>query len=539
MFYCNEKRHLYEGLTRHNYFPNQKDSVGELPPCFSTRQYTPEIVQLLASINEPEERRKLGYDQVEYLVTRHNNVPRSLGLIHPKAYAYLSKVIYDNWDKLEKVAENERSMIKPAEHIDGRILIMNYEDVTDKTRKALNDGFGRRFRVHTDIASCFHSIYTHSIPWAAIGFDKAKAQLAKKGKRTTLWCDELDTYQRKSKRNETQGVAIGPGTSSIVVELVLGEVDRVLVENGFEFARYIDDYVCYCETYEKAQQFIQLLGKELSVYKLNINLHKTKIVELPEPLNDDWVSVLAGALPNNFIDKEYARRKLTLPEVVHYLDAAVRLNKATPDGSVLKYAVSSIIHHINDYAIESVLDYIINLAWHYPVLLPYLDILFSSDAVDTEKYAQQLNSIVAENARNRRSDGMAWPLYYVKKYSLSVSNEAYAETLKSKDCIALLCLYATGSMVEHIVGFSYDLLCKTDYEKDQYWVLLYQLFKDGLIKSPYNDGVFELLKEHDVNFMPISGALSTTEKYCFYLNNPFTDPKEKVLSFEEWIKSAQ
>ena len=36
--------------------------------------------------------------------------------------------------------------------------------------------------------------------------------------------------------------------------------------------RYIDDYICFCETYEQEQLFIQQLGKELSTYKLNINL---------------------------------------------------------------------------------------------------------------------------------------------------------------------------------------------------------------------------------------------------------------------------
>ncbi|MDH5573190.1 MAG: RNA-directed DNA polymerase [Gammaproteobacteria bacterium] len=539
MLFLNENRHLYEGLTRHNYFPNQKDSIGEIPPCFSTRQFTPEIVELLIGIDESKDRKKLGYDQVEYLATRHDNVPRSLGLIHPKAYAYLAKTIYDNWDKLKQVTDNGNSMIKPDMHTDGRIMIMNYEDITDKTRQALNDGFGKRFRVHSDISSCFHSIYTHSIPWATIGFDKAKSKFSENKRGKTTWFDDLDKSLRRTKRNETQGIAIGPATSSIVVEHILGAVDKVLTGKGFKFRRYIDDYACYCETYESAQQFIQVLSKELRVYKLNINLHKTKIIDLPETLNDDWVSVLAGALPTNYIDEKYTRRKLIESEIIHYLDTAVRLNKSTPDGSVIKYAVSSVVYQINDSAIESVLDYVINLSWHYPVLLPYLDILFSSEYIEPEKYTQQLNSIIAENARNGRSDGMAWPLYFLKKYSLPVSNKAFAETLRAKDCLSLLCLYATGTMVEHIVDFAYDLFCKTDYEKDQYWLLLYQLFRDGVIKSPYDDGVFEMLNEYGVNFMPAHDEYNSAEKYCNYLYNPFAKPEEKSTPFKDWVKELQ
>lgn len=536
--FLNTSRHIREGLTRYNYFPNQKDGVGELPPCFSTRQFTPEIVELLVKQSESRERRILGYDQVEYLVTRHNNVPRSLGLIHPRAYADLSSLIYDNWEKLHQVTLNGNSMIKPAEHLDGRIMIMNYEDLTDRVQLALEDGFGKRFRVHSDISSCFHSIYSHSIPWAAIGFNNAKKQYSSRSRGQAQWFDNLDKYQRKSKRNETQGIAIGPATSSIIVELILGCVDRVLLDDGFEFRRYIDDYVCYCETYESAQKFIQQLGKELGKYKLNLNLHKTKVIELPEPLNDSWISVLAGALPSNFIDKEFNRRQLLLPEIIHYFDTAVQLSKSEPDGSVIKYAVGSVIHNLDDSAVEAVLDYIINLCWHYPALLPYLDTLLSHERAVANKYSHKLNSIIAENARNRRSDGMAWPLYYLKKFSLPVTTEAYAETIKSEDCIALLSLYSTGSFQAHIIEFANGLLCKTLYEKDQYWVLLYQLFRDGVIKSPYDDGVFELLREQNVSFVPKPESFNVAEKYCQYLQNPFLSEDEMGHSYEEWL-SAQ
>ncbi|MEH6467806.1 MAG: antiviral reverse transcriptase Drt4, partial [Porticoccus sp.] len=531
--FLEENRYFYEGLTRHNYFPNQKDSVGELPPCFSTSKYTPEVVEMLSALDESTERKKLGYDHVEYLVTRHNNVPRTLGLIHPKAYALLAKAIYENWDKLKIVKDNENSIIKPGEHVDGRIMIMNYEDAMEKARASLNFGFGKRFRVHSDISSCFHSIYTHSIPWAAIGFDQAKLQLQQR-RNTPNWYDDIDKYQRKAKRNETQGIPIGPATSSVIVEYILGGVDRALVDSGFVYRRYIDDYVCYCETDEQAQRFIRLLSKELSVYKLNINLHKTKVVGLPEPLSDDWVTTLAGALPTNFIDADHNRRKLLHPEIVHYLDAAVRLNKLTPDGSVIKYAVGSIIHHISDYAVEAVLDYVINLSWHYPVLLPHLELLLDSQFSETEQYASRLNNIISENARNRRSDGMAWPLYYLKKYGLPITNEAFAETLKSEDCIALLCLYETGRMVQHVVDFAYSLLCEKSYRKDKYWLLLYQLYLDGLVADPYGDGVFELLKEHDVDFIVKGNGLSKSEEYCQYLACPFLAEEKLNKSFEEW-----
>ena len=532
-----EKRHLYEALTQHNYFPNQKEGVRELPSCFSTKSFTPEIVELLVKLPELKEqgRRKLGYDQVMYSVTRHNNVPRPLALIHPKAYSFLVKTIHDNWDEIKHISENEHSMIKPYHHVDGRIIVMNYENIADKMQRSLRDGFAKRFRAHTDISSCFHSIYSHAIPWAVIGFEKAKRRMIDGGKKH--WSDELDVFQRKSRRNETQGVAIGPGTSSIVVELILSSVDKSLDDSGFTFKRYIDDYTCLCETYEESQRFIQRLGKELSRYKLNINLHKTNIVELPEPADSDWVTELMGSLPSGFIDAVSNQKKLDLVEVLHFIDTAVRINKITPDGSVIKYGVSSILRYVNSSTVQGVLDYVINLAWHYPILIPFLEILLGDENVDVNEYIDKLNLILLENAKNQRSDGMAWVLYFIYKYDLTVSKESSDEVLKSKDCLSLLCLYKANNEDKRVIDFANDLLKKSYYEMDEYWILLYQLYKEDQISEPYGDGVFELLKENDVNFMPEEGHYNIAQRYCDYVNNPFLEESEKLLSFEKWKES--
>ena len=272
-----DENFLFEALTRWNYFPNQKSKGEELPPVFSTRQFTPHVAKLL--LNEPL--RKSGYDQVEYYSTRYNNVSRPLSIPHPTGYAYLVSSICSNWKELSYICENENSLIKPEQHNDGRALIMDYEDSLDKTNRALNIGFGRKFRVHTDITNCFLSIYTHAIPWATVGFDFAK--LKKDDKKT--WFNKLDFHQRIIKRNETQGVAIGPATSNIVCEAILAKIDEDL-RIKYSYFRYIDDYTCYCSTHDEGQSFLRDLSDELKKYKLSLNIKKTEIVELPGGLNN-------------------------------------------------------------------------------------------------------------------------------------------------------------------------------------------------------------------------------------------------------------
>lgn len=131
-----KNRALYEALTRHNYFPNQKTNIGELPPCLSTRRFTPEIAEQIANIpkgdNPDYKARSKGYDLIEYTSTRYNNVPRVLSLVHPKAHALLCQHIHAHWDKLKHIECNERSRIKPEHHEDGRYVIMEYGCAIEK-----------------------------------------------------------------------------------------------------------------------------------------------------------------------------------------------------------------------------------------------------------------------------------------------------------------------------------------------------------------------------------------------------------------------
>jgi hypothetical protein len=535
----NEVRYVYEALTRFNYFPNQKDAIGEMPPIFSTTSFTPEIANEIIK-SDSLKVRKIGFDCVTYSVTRHNNVPRNLGLMHPAICAHLAKHITDNWQEIKVVKENECSMIRPDIYQDGRIVIMNYEDSDTKTVRALKDGFGKRFRVDTDISGCFGSIYTHSIPWAVVGFEASKAKLKEKnGNGAKHWSDQLDYYQRNARRNETQGIPIGPASSTIVVELILGAVDKALAGEGYTFRRYIDDYIAFCATYEEAQDFVRKLGFELSKYKLGLNLQKTKITRLPEPISDVWVSQLGAATPNPIIDAAYGRRKLLTSEVIQYLDYAVRLNSMTPDGSVLKYAVSSVVGHLDDWVVEPIFAYVLNLSWHYPVLIPYLDLIVKGVDVDMSKYEKYFNDLIVENARSRRSDGMAWPLYYLIKYGLAVSEEAAEEVVRSEDCVALVCLFKLQPDNELLKKFADQLFGESEYVLDQYWLLLYQMFLAGAIKSPYEDNVFDLMRNYDVNFIKLDNKQTFAELYCDYLNNPFADENTKFDAFDVFIKAAK
>lgn len=513
-----DDNYLYEALTRWNYFPNQKSKGGELPPVFSTRQFTPDVAKLLLA----EKPRKGGYDQVEYYATRYNNVSRPLAIPHPVGYAHLVDCICSNWGELEYTSTNESSLIKPEEHSDGRVLVMDYEDPLERTTRTLGLAFGKKFRVHTDITNCFPNIYAHAIPWATVGLAHAKAN-----KHTASWFNDLDRCQRWIKRNETQGVAIGPATSNIVSEAILARIDEKLSKD-YSYYRYIDDYTCYSDTYEGGQEFLLNLGDELRKYKLGLNIKKTRIVELPAAVDSDWVVELSNRLPAGFpkVPPEIGS-SYSASQVLRFLDYAVNLARQTPDGSVLKFAVKSIVYQLDERAVQPVLEYLLNLCRFYPLLLPSITPLLGKPSVNCWVYAKQLNDILFDNAVNRRSDGMCWALYLMELHGMLLDFSNVEKVIESRDCMAIALLDRMNAFEKEVKAFVDSLDASDFYELDQYWVLLYQRFFAGKGANPYpHENCFQILKDEQVSFVPETGVETPREIAILAAKYGFTDVTE-------------
>ena len=489
---------VLKGLLQHNFLPTQKEDKDELPPIFTSESLTPQLAQQLVN---GKVRTQDGFDTVEYKLTRFNGVSRICSIPHPAAYAMFALCIQENWNSISYIAENENSMIKPRRHEDGRIIVLEYESSMMKTNRELQSMFSRRFMVHADITNCFPTIYSHAVPWALVGFSTAKKDKYKKQE----WFNQIDKSIRWLKRNETQGIAIGPASSNIISEVILAKVDEKL-RNSSHFVRFIDDYTAYFNMESEAQNFIRELEDELSKYKLLLNLKKTEIVELPQPLTPNWITELTLRLP-----KLKEGDQLSRNEAIRFLDYAVSLAPRFPDGSVVKYALRSIIKEdLADDARIDVLHYALQLCYYYPVLIPLLDNIFNKlNREDVSIYSKQLEKLAIQSALFHRSDGMVWILYYLHRYGIHIRTDVASEILKTKDSLALLSLYLSGDQNERADVIKYAettiknaINNRDNFELDQHWLLFYQLCLDGQIANPYSkEDCFDILLEAGVSFI--------------------------------------
>lgn len=496
-----DKDYVYSGLLRCNYFPMVKENLDDIPPVFSTKDFKSDVADKMVEQCQP---RKEGYDQIEFRLTRFNNVTRLMHIPHPLPYARLCKCISENWDNLKHICENSESQIKPAQHDDdrliilgkyeeleaGRVVVMEKEKFPDSIMLELELSAGNRYWVNADISSCFHSIYTHSIPWALVGHEKAKSNLKIK-----LWYNQLDKCQRDLKRNETQGIPIGPATSNIISELILF-IDEVLRNKDYRFIRFIDDYKCYCATREKAEQFIMNLEQELRKYLLNINVKKVLIEELPLAHRAAWVIDLANHLPSE--EKPAARK------VADFLDYAINLQKQHPEGNILKYAARSLSKKIDKNNAEVFLNYIISIAFHSPSVLPILCEVAKNhlDMISNQNF----EPVLEQHLKFQRSDAICWSLYFMGICKQEISSNLAAAIIETKDCMSMAMFMALDQHQEKVTEFLDHLNPASKYNYDQYWILIHELATECSKFDKYRkESGLNCIRENGVHFVsPIS-----------------------------------
>lgn len=459
---------------------------------------------------------------IHYESMRNINVPRVLAIPNPIAYHNQCKVLTDNWDKLLKYFKDET---KTQEHrisrihirlIDDSFKILNtcYQDLDDidlddypalvqnhlfemNHKNFCTDDYpepnlliGKRYVVKADISNCFPSIYTHSLPWALVTKTYSKSHRS-----STEWFNQIDFYTRNLKDGETHGILIGSHASNLISEIILTAVDKQIYDKDYKYIRNIDDYTCYVETKEKAEEFLVDLSTELKQYGLMLNHKKTEILKLPLASTENWVRKL-----NSFVFSN--DEKLKLSEVRAYLDIALDLMFHNKENSaILNYAIKVLSKkemtvNAKDYFIKTVH----HLVLLYPYLVPLLDekifITFSIDQSQIEKISKDLFQL---GESKKLYEAMGYALFFSLKYDFVLINDLYEIVEKSNDAVLLLLAYLHDEkFVKHSkVTKKYKALARLMKDDiDEYWIFIYEVLTFGNLK-----GEWRQMKQADISFI--------------------------------------
>ncbi len=477
----------------------------ELPPPFSSASFATSMIENGTSLPKEFTNSNKSFSKMAvHNLVRSGWLRRTLGIPNPILFYQLAKCISENWTDLEcKIRRSLLSMSIPV--LSEMRAVQAEHSLSERTRHRTKLRCTSRFILQADISRFYPSVYTHSLPWAIHGKDKAK-----KNKDNSLYGNLLDKHIRNAQEKQTIGIPIGPDTSLVLAEVLLSAVDLELKDSGpVNGLRYIDDYEFGFWHRGDAEKALANFQRILSKYELSLNPTKTKILELPIELETHWTSAL-----RTFMFRE-AGITGQMHDLIAFFNLAFNFSNKFPNDGVLKYAIprlNSITIAGDNWQIfqeilsqcclvePAVIRFVIDQIVHYRDAQNY--------PVDNELWGATMNAIITEHLPLGHSSECAWAVWFLLVLNIDLSTESVSAINNTDDAIvALLGLHAIEQGLAPVGSLnSLAKYLKPDELYGPKWMLCYEANHKGWL-SPAGgkstiakDPCFNFLHKHDVSF---------------------------------------
>jgi hypothetical protein len=493
---------LFDFISK-GYFPR------ELPPPFETINFANYIIQQNIPSEFNSNKVIKSSKLTNYNIVRVGSLRRKLSIPNPIHYFRLSKFIIDKWNFLiTKPNSSAFSLSIPIDTGTKYRALESKVPLSDKPLHRARIRAGSKYILYSDITRCYPSIYTHSIPWVLHG--KSTSKLNAKSK-TKLEGDILDEMIRNTQDCQTMGIPIGQDSSFLIAEIILSEIDKELFNKGIKKGiRNIDDYEFTFDTLSEAENALVLLQEQVTKYELELNPSKTKILELPDELENEWVSDLRTFIFRNGNDgtQKY--------DLIKYFDKVFTFVKISRNEYIISYAIS----RLNEIVIsKSNWDLFEDLLLQCVIIEPgclknviekfMLYKIHHKYLLNSTKIEECFNKLIKQHALLSHDSEVAWSIWGL----IELNAHLYKETMTlienyDNPIIALLILDANSrGLIQSNPSFAFYIsLLDEKFLYSEYWLLTYEAyFKKWLIPNGNtnfmaNDKLFDYLFKNNISF---------------------------------------
>jgi RNA-directed DNA polymerase len=266
----------------------------DLPSYFSFEPLLKSICEILGDrdfksvkVSDPAQNQGVNYT----LTTNKDGrfAWRPLELIHPVIYVSMVNVLCqsENWQLLKnRFAEFSKGLVSccsipvvPRKNeSDGAAQVTAWW--LEVEQQSIRYSLDYSHLLVTDVADCYGSLYTHSVPWALHGMDDAKTQRNS----TALLGNKLDVHIRAGRAGQTNGIAQGSALMDFIAELVLGYGDHLISSDprakklgDIKILRYRDDYRIFTKNDSDAEIILKIVSENLKKLGMRLAAQKTQI----------------------------------------------------------------------------------------------------------------------------------------------------------------------------------------------------------------------------------------------------------------------
>jgi Reverse transcriptase (RNA-dependent DNA polymerase) len=482
-------------LIEHGYFP------AELPSPFSTKSYAANLDKLPA---DPTGIGPKSSRCAYHSIPRLQHSRRLLGLPNPLHQLKLAFLVERHWSEIEKhMAQSPLSLTSLHVNPEPPRALSKAAQFDDLDTERVLRSSASRFLLKADLSRFYHTLYTHSIPWALHTKDTAKAQRNNK----SLFGNVIDEAVRNTQDQQTIGIPVGPDTSDLISEILGVALDMQLLEANPHLSglRFVDDYYLYFATRSEAESALADLHRVASHFAVEINPLKTMIRELPESLQPAWKSELRSQV----IRPDQERQDL-----LGLFSSAFENATRYPGNNVLKFAVKQStgrrVSVENWKVYESfLLGSLVSEPNLAPTLAPIL-IKYRDDGypIDSQKLLNSCAEVALYHAKLRQGFEVAWALWLCKLFSLELPQPSLRQvSLVDDPIVALLMLDLRNlGLADGLDPSMWLMHMQPDHLYSENWLLAYEAYVRGWLPSAdgmdyvATDAFFGVLARNNIRF---------------------------------------
>jgi len=366
---------------------------------------------------------------------------RNIQLTHPLPQALLAKEISDNWETICRWLSSATYSVDRLEFTanSGRgISDINFR--AHEAKKSFIEATAD-WLVLTDITRFYPTIYTHSIPWAAYGKARVKADLSRYAGSLG---DRIDALLRSCNRDQTVGIPIGPETSRIVAEIISTRLDQHLYErqrlNQNRADRLQDDWFVGADDLAEAERVLSTLHQVYREYGLEINGSKTSIDRVVSSHAATWKTELSGFLSHRNGPIQGTRLR-------EFFDLSVRLQVSYKNDPVINYALAVLERDkYQDDDLASIEIFLLKAAQLSPISVDkiariIINIFSANQRLSLSRIAQRFTALAERHLENGNTFEAIWLIYALRGTKRNLNSKVIGD----------LCVDQAGSVLPLIL----------------------------------------------------------------------------------------
>ncbi|MBF0247273.1 MAG: RNA-directed DNA polymerase [Alphaproteobacteria bacterium] len=426
---------LFDDLIRRGYFPEN------LPAAFSSENVADFFVKNPKSnyLSEKPVR------PATYNASKRGLTRRTFSLVHPNTCHDMAKFASDRWLDISKFFEKSSFSLSIPEHTpDGdRALKINSHSELETARLTRLSQY--RFIAKTDISRFYHSIYTHSLPWAFHG--KSVSKKDRKVNSASVFFNRADRILQNGQDGQTIGIPVGPDASRIYAEVVSTAIDEEFLRRcktkNIAVIRHVDDVWIGANSHADAENALWRYREAIREYELDINESKTQIYSDNFSFSDNWPSELSTQFDTALASSTSGQVRERLRAACEHSFTVAVTNK---DDAILKYIIRYLDR--SDFAWahwDTVEPFLKRAAVHFGHTVDYIARVLiwrhlTHNDLDINAWSSILTSLLQRHGRIGNDSEVSWGLYACIHLKIKIEQQTAIDIALNCGALSILAL---------------------------------------------------------------------------------------------------